>query len=209
MLNVAEYQETLKSDFDSKLDYVTYNEEQESTLLALKMELDEINSELSMLEKVIKNNKNFSDFIESKSVFVVSPDGGTPFRVTKDSLFNYNDNTEINRTRRKMLIMKRNTIKREIAKIESTIERQYTFETVVSVDDELTKRLANIKGLSAVQIKSTINSYEKQRKQINKNLMLRTKADNPWVNRAYDLLMKYCEELGIPEGYKLDILQIN
>ena len=165
MLNVAEYQETLKSDFDSKLDYVTYNEEQESTLLALKMELDEINSELSMLEKVIKNNKNFSDFIESKSVFVVSPDGGTPFRVTKDSLFNYNDNTEINRTRRKMLIMKRNTIKREIAKIESTIERQYAFETVVSVDDELTKRLANIKGLSAVQIKSTINSYEKQRKQ--------------------------------------------
>lgn len=205
MLNVAEYQETLKSDFDSKLDYVTYNEEQESTLLALKMELDEINSELSMLENVMKNNKNFSDFIESKSVFVVSPDGGTPFRVTKDSLFNYNDNTEINQTRRKMLIMKRNTIKREIAKIESTIERQYTFESVVSVDDELTKRLANIKGLSAVQIKSTINSYEKQRKKINKNLMLRTKADNPWVNRAYDLLMKYCEELGIPEGYKLDI----
>lgn len=104
-----------------------------------------------------------------------------------------------------MLTTKRNSIKREIAKIESNIQKQLTFNSVSTIDDELTKKLANIQGLSAVQINSLISGYEKQRKQIKKNLMVRTKSNNPWVDRAYDLLTSYCSELGIPDGYKIDI----
>jgi hypothetical protein len=75
MLNVAEYQETIKSEFDSKLDYATYNQEQESILVSLKMELDDINSEISLIDKIIKDNNSFSKFIECKSIYVVSPNG--------------------------------------------------------------------------------------------------------------------------------------
>jgi hypothetical protein len=104
-----------------------------------------------------------------------------------------------------MLIIKRNSIKREIAKIESNIQKQLTFNSVSTIDDELTKKLATIQGLSAVQINSLISRYEKQRKQIKNNLKTRTKTNNPWVDRAYDLLTNYCQELNIPDGYKIDI----
>lgn len=205
MLKIADYQESVRSDFDSEFDYYTFNQEQETKLMGLKMELQKVNNEISIIDSIIKENNSFSKYIESKSIYVVSPDGGEPFRVTKDLLFNFDESSEMNQTRKKMLTTKRNSIKREIAKIESNIQKQLTFNSVSTIDDELTKKLANIQGLSAVQINSLISGYEKQRKQIKKNLMVRTKSNNPWVDRAYDLLTSYCSELGIPDGYKIDI----
>lgn len=205
MLNIAEYQETLGSDFNSNFDYDSFEQDQNVLLMSLKFDLNEVNSEISLLDSIIKGNNAFSKFIESKDIYVTPPNGGEPFKVTKDSLFNFEDNSELNQTRKNMLVLKRNAIKSEIAKIESNVEKQMTFNSIATADDELTKKLANIQGLSAVQINSMISGFVKQRDQIKRNLTTRTKTDNPWVNRAYYLLTKYCNELGIPDGYKLDI----
>ena len=205
MLNIAEYQETLNSDFNSNLDYTTYNEDMDALLTSLKFDLNDVNAEISMLDGIIKGNNTFCKYLESKAVFVTPPDGGEPFRVTKNSLFKFEENSELNQTRRDMLVIKRNSIKREIAKLESEVEKQVAFDFISTADEELTRKLANIQGLSAVQINSMISGFKKQRDQIKKNLMTRAKTDNPWVNRAYDLLTKYCDELEIPDGYKMDI----
>lgn len=103
MLKIADYQESVRSDFDSEFDYYTFNQEQETKLMGLKMELQKVNNEISIIDSIIKENNSFSKYIESKSIYVVSPDGGEPFRVTKDLLFNFDESSEMNQTRKKCL----------------------------------------------------------------------------------------------------------
>lgn len=209
MLNVAEYQAALNQSEDSRLDYQTYDQELESEIAEKALELAKVELEISHLSEMMKSNKNFSDYIEKKKIYVKNPTGGVPIPVTKETLLDYQDVSEVNEARRSMLIANRNNIKRQLAEIESKQKKQMTFLNLPTIDEELTRRLADFKGISAIQVKSVLNTMKKQRKNLIADLQTKTKSNNPWITQAYDIIYKYATELGIPFDYKIDIFTSN
>ena len=209
MLNVAEYQSAINETVNEKLDYQSYDQEIEISLLDLKMQLSKLESELASLDDVIRTNKNFSEYIEKRRLFVRNPIDNSPIPVTKETLLEYQNVSEINDARRSMLVASRNSLKRKIATLESQQEKQISFLNTSFVDEELTRRMADIKGISAVQVKATMENAKKQRRELVNILRARTKHDNPWIDEAYKLISKYTEELGIPFDYKIDIFTHN
>lgn len=209
MLNVAEYQAAINEGISEKFDYTTYDQELEIALGEKQMQLSQIVNELQRLTEIINTNKNFCDYIEKKKIFVRNPIDGTPIPVNKETLLEYQILMDVNEARRDMLIANRNALKKQIAEIESKQQKQLSFIGVTTTDQELTSRLANIKGISSVQVRAVLKDLKKQKSDIEKFLNAKTKQDNPWVDKAYKIIAKYTEEMGIPFDYKIDIFTHN
>lgn len=210
MLNVAEYQVAINQDIGKKLDYLTYDQDIESALIEKKMALNDIEEEVANLNDIIKKNKQFSDYLEMKKIYVINPnDPESPIRVTKSNLFSYDEVEEVNLARKSMLIAKRNSIKREISSIESAQEKQLTLLNLPTIDEEMTRRLAGIKGISAVEVKSMLSKLIKEKNDLSNVLKKRTKTNNTWIKDAYKIIAAYAKELGIPFDYKIDIFTSN
>jgi len=209
MLNVAEYQVAINQEVEHKLDFQTYQENLDANLIEKRIQLQRVEAELTRLNDIIKKNKGFSDYIESKGVYVINPNGGDPIRVTKDTLFDYTPIEAVNTARRSMLISERSAIKRQIAKIESSQEQQMVLLSLPSADEEMTRRLANIRNISSIEVETMLNKLQKERKSLADNLKSRTKMSNDWINEAYEIISNYAKELGIPFTYKIDIFTSN
>jgi hypothetical protein len=209
MHNVAEYQSAINLDVEHKLDFQTYQESLDSSLIEKRIKLQSIEDEISHLTEIIRKNKHFSDYIEMKKVYVKNPSGGEPIRVTKYSLFGYSDLEEVNTARKSMLIAERNSLKREIAAIEASQEKQIALKNLPTADVELTGRLAGFRGISAVEVESMLNRLKKEKSTVKKALENRTKQNNTWITDAYKIIEDYAKELGIPFDYTINIFTKN
>ena len=204
--NVAEYQATINQTIEQKLDFQTYQQSLDSDLIEKHIQLEKIEVEISRLTDVMKKNKDFSAYIELKKVYVKNPsEGGFPIRVTKDTLFEYDSVEEINVARKSMLVAERNSLKRQIAKIEASQEKQAMLFDLPTADAELTSRLASISGISAVEVDSMLKKLYADKKKYTEALKKRTKTNNTWITDAYKIISDYAKELSIPFDYKIDI----
>ena len=163
MINIGEYQDIVKQEGGNSLDYKTYDKTLDIELDDLKLQLSDVEAEISRISEIIKTNKNFSDYIEQKKIYVKNPqDPSTPIPVTKSTLLDYQDFDDLNKARCDLLMVKRNGLKKEIAKIQSEQEKQIRLINLPTIDESLTAKLANIEGINSVQIIKLRDSLQKQ-----------------------------------------------
>lgn len=204
MANVAEYQEELNSEVSQKLDYNTYDEDLEKELLETRQRLKIVENEIDSINEVIKRNKNFVDYLLNKKIYI-KLNNGEVILLTRENLYNYNQVEELNEARKSLLVAERNVLKSRIAEISSDQQAQITFEQLPTVEENLVKRLAEVKNISAVQVQSILSGLNKERKRLTTRLRQLTKNDNKWIKEAYEIINKYTQELKLPFSYKIDI----
>ena len=209
MSNIAEYQAAINQADDAVIDYQTFDQELAAKIGEKELLLKEVEAELARVTDIIKSNKSFSDYIECRKIFVRNPIDGNPIPVNRETLLDYQDVTEINQARRSMLIAQRNALKKQLAELTSQQEKQVRLFSLPTLDEELTKRLANIQGISAVEVDSILKKLKKERTDLNNILKNRTKNDNPWIYQAYEIICKYTQELNLSFDYKIDIFTHN
>ena len=209
MSNIAEYQAAINQSDNAVIDYQTFDQELAAKIGEKELLLKEVESELTRVTDVIKSNKSFSDYIECRKIFVRNPIDDNPIPVNKETLLDYQDVTEINQARRSMLVAQRNTLKKQLAELTSQQEKQVRLFSLPTLDEELTKRLASIQGISAVAVDSILKKLKKEKADLSILLKNRTKNDNPWIYQAYEIISKYTQELNLPFDYKIDIFTHN
>lgn len=209
MSNIAEYQAAINQSDDTVIDYQTFDQELAAKIGEKELLLKEVETELARVTDIIKSNKSFSDYIECRKIFVRNPIDGNPIPVNRETLLDYQDVTEINQARRSMLIAQRNALKKQLAELTSQQEKQVRLFSLPTLDEELTKRLANIQGISAVEVDSILKKLKKERTDLTNILKNRTKNDNPWIYQAYEIICKYTQELNLSFDYKIDIFTHN
>ena len=209
MSNIAEYQAAINQSDDAVIDYQTFDQGLAAKIGEKELLLKEVEAELARVTDIIKSNKSFSDYIECRKIFVKNPIDDSPIPVNKNTLLDYQDVTEINQARRSMLIAQRNALKKQLAELTSQQEKQVRLFSLPTLDEELTKRLANIQGISAVEVDSILKKLKKERTDLNNILKNRTKNDNPWIYQAYEIICKYTQELNLSFDYKIDIFTHN
>lgn len=204
MANVAEYQAEVNQNVSHNISYNTFDEELEKELIEVRQRLNIVESELSLINDIIRKNKNFVDFIEQKKIFVSLQDGSV-MQVTRQNLFNYDSVFDSNEARKSLLVAERNTLKRRIAEIESVREKQLTFDTLPSVEEQLVQRLSEVKNIGSVEVKSILDGLKKEKERISALLLERTKHNNLWIDEVCTIAKDYAKELNIPDKYKIDI----
>ena len=108
--------------------------------------------------------------------------------MNKDTLYDYEDLAELNQARKSRLIERRNALKKQIAELKAKQQKQMRLYNLPTIDEELTKRLANIQMASSVEVKSILSKLKKEQSDLKKTLNTRTKNDNPWLNSDKELI---------------------
>ena len=161
MLNIAEYQSEIHQSGDLTFEYETFDEELAVKIGEKELQLSDVDAELSLINDIISSNKNFSDYIERKKIYVKNPIDGSPIPVNKNTLYDYQDLSEVNQARRSKLVAQRNVLKKQISELKTQQQKQMRLLNLPTLDEELTKRLANIEGISAVEVNSLLNKLKK------------------------------------------------
>jgi hypothetical protein len=209
MFSVSEYQESINRDVEKNLDYKTYEQRLDEEMLSKKLRLQRVDEEITVMSEIMKKNKDFSEFLSKKRVYVKNPSDGSPIRVTKETLFDYIDTEEINSARKSKLIAERNKLKKDILERELALEREGALFDLLDADEELTKKFSTIQNISSVQVKIMLDKFQKEKKELSDELKNRTKQNNSWIIDAYKIINNYAEELKIPFDYKIDIFTSN
>lgn len=208
MYNVAEYQAEVNQNVSHNLTYDTFDEKLENELIQIRQQLSIIENELNIINDIIKKNKNFVDFIEQKKIFVKLQDDSI-MQVTRQNLYNYDSVVDSNEARKSMLVAERNLLKRRMAEIDSAREKQLTFETLPSVEEQLVQKLSEIKCIGSVEVKSILDGLKKEKDRLSKLLLEHTKHNNVWIDEVCETAKRYAAELKIPDKFKIDIFTHN
>lgn len=209
MLDITEYQASLKQNVDKSLDFKTVNQEIEESILSNKMKLQTIEEEIESITNLIKKNKNFADYISSKKIYIKNPINNSPIRVTKDILLNYDDLENINIARKSFLVAERNKLKKEIFDKEQLRQKETNYFNINDIDKELTEKFSSMQSLDPVQVKAILDRFQKEKKELKSNLISRTKNQNDWISKAYTIIEKYFSELKLNDEYKVDVFTSN
>jgi hypothetical protein len=210
MLNVSEYQESLAINVENKLFFETYEQQLDKEVLLKKQQLGRLENEIASISNVMRKNKNFADYITQKGIFVKNPaDESSPIRVTNETLYGFNDNEEIIKARLSRLTAERNRLKREILEKEKEQEKEITFLNLPTIDEELTKKFAVAQSIGSIQVKTMLEKFQKEKRNLQEALREKTRQSNIWITHAYEIINNYATELKLPLDYKIDIFTSN
>lgn len=198
MFSVSKYQETIDSE-SNNLAGESYNSLIDSKINQCKMRHNLLKKELSRIDKVLKENKHFRNFIGEIGLLVKTPNGDT-IAVTENNIVGLNDAIDFLVAKRKLIATQYNQIQAEICKYEK--ERRFEeqqlsfFDNVETIADIFDKRISTI-PINEVAVKKGIAKLEKEIAEINSKIKDLTRAANSVITPIFNNTRKYLTELGL------------
>ena len=203
MFSVSKYQESIDT-VSNNLAGESYNNLIDNKINQCKIQHNMLKNELCRIDKVLKENKYFRNFIVEIGLLVQAPNGET-IAVTEDNIIGLNDTIDFLVAKRKLIASQYNQIQSEINKLEKErrIEEQQLsfFDNVETISDIFDKRISSI-PINEVAVKKGIAKLEKEIAEINLKIKELTRSANSVISSIFNTTKKYLQELGIAESHK-------
>ena len=195
MFNVASYQKQIQQ-ISNLNTYETYNDELEKKIITLQLKKKPLSMEVDELQKVLKKNKDFKNYITNMQLSVYDKKSGITIPVNEKTIIGYSDNIEY-------LTTKINILKKQIYKIDNEI---YTIAKDKKQDNSLIP-IANMieqfdQDISKINIdynsvKAMINNINDEKNKIEDSIDYKTKSKSEIILMLRDLIDKYTTQLGV------------
>ena len=147
MFSVSKYQETIDAELNN-LAEESYSSMIDSKINQCKIQHNLLRKELCRIDKVLKENKHFRNFIAEIGLLVKTPNGDT-IAVKEDNIVGLNDAIDFLIAKRKLIASQYNQIQSEVYKLEK--ERRFEKQQLSFFD--------NIEGIGEKR-KEMLKTYE-------------------------------------------------
>lgn len=205
MFSVSKYQETIDAE-SNNLAEEPYNSLIDSKINQCKIQHNMLKTELCRIDKVLKENKHFRNFIAEIGLLVQAPNKEI-FAVTEDNIIGLNDTIDFLVAKRKLIASQYNQIQSEISELEKerrTEEQQLSFfDNVETISEIFDKRISSI-PINEVAVKKGIAKLEKEIADINLKIRELTRSANTVISSIFNTTKKYLQELGIDESHNTE-----
>ena len=192
--NIAEYQLQVGDQDDSSGIWVDRFTEKE--IEEIKLELSLINKEIEDVRKSIKENNDFYNYIEKAHIYVKNPtDDQNPIKVTRDSMVYGSDYYKINIARLDILEAKRSKLDRKLKELTIQLEQEIKLIDLDTLDESIAKRIRQLETISVSQVAKAKEELVKEKSKLENQLMVRTKTNNPYVERVNNDAIRLFNEL--------------
>lgn len=203
MFSVAKYQETLDID-SNNLATDTYNTRVDIRLNQCRMELNLLKAELNRINKVLKDNKTFKNFIAEIGLVIKTPEGQI-LPVTDENIVGLNDTIDFLIAKRQILVSQYKQLQNKLEEIErerriEDIQLSF-FQDEETISQIFDKRIASI-PINEIAVKNGINHLEKEIKNLSvqiKNISQNTKHARSIVTSIFTNTKNYLLELNLNE----------
>lgn len=204
MFSVAKYQETIDVEANN-FAHDSYNTRVDVSLNQCRMELNILKTELRRINKVLKDNKTFKNFIAEIGLLIKTPEGQT-IAVTEDNIIGLNDTIDYLIAKRQIIISQYKQLQNKLVEIErerrvEDIQLSF-FEDEETISQIFDKRIANI-PINEMAVKNGINRLEQEIKAINariKDISQNTKNARYIISSIFANTKKYLSELNLNES---------
>lgn len=203
MFSVAKYQETIDVEANN-FAQDSYNTRVDVSLNQCRMELNILKTELRRINKVLKDNKTFKNFIAEIGLLIKTPEGQT-IAVTEDNIIGLNDTIDYLIAKRQIIISQYKQLQNKLVEIErerrvEDIQLSF-FEDEETISQIFDKRIANI-PINEMAVKNGINRLEQEIKTISariKDISQNTKNARSIISSIFTNTKKYLSELDLNE----------
>lgn len=193
--NVTKYKETLDAVEGSLLKESP--DDEIDTQIKLKLiELNSIKRELSRIDRVINNNKQFEKLVEEMKLMVETPQGDA-IKVTADNIIGLNDSIDYLIAKRKIMAVEYNILTRAINKLRAkktpNTDSMFTVKSIADAFDEMVQKFP----YGYVKIEEIKENLKRQLFEVKQHISEKTRSNNKVVGSLYGNVIKYADELGV------------
>lgn len=203
IFNIAEYRESISSAGVSIVQD-NYDHERLLKLEQLRVMSDSIGKEIKRLDENAKYNKKVIELINDMKL-VIRLDNGEEICVTRDMVVGATDSIDLLQAKKKMLLSKAQRLAKEIQSLELEIkdeEQQLSLFPNESLADVFDRKMSSI-DISPVEVKQVINSLEKERETLRKQISQFTNDNNEVTQSMIETVRRYMDELGDTDAERM------
>jgi len=206
MRTLAEYKEKIieatgESNFDrGEISFDTHTEKLQKDRKELLYAKSKMDKEIIFLEKTIIEDKKFIERLEYYNIFVRT-ESGELIPVTRETIENYTDNTELNKIEIRRAQIALREINEDIAKINNEINSQSLFLDGVTVIEHFNRKISDI-PIDKESVEKIIANLTKEQLQYRSILRESAQINNNWVDKLNIYIKNYAKELQIDEYLK-------
>lgn len=203
MKAVAEYKEqVIKATGETQIKsgaiaFDTHNEVLENNRRELILQKQSIEKRIGFLEHTIADDKKFIDWIESHNI-IVKGTNGEQIPVTRETIENYTDNTELNKIEIRRESIRLKSVIEQIAIINKEINEQSQLFNGETILDIFENRISEI-PIDLIAVENTIKRLTKEQSQYREILRNSAWKQNQWAYKLNSLILAYAKELCIDE----------
>ena len=198
MLDVAKYKAEI-----NKLGETVYSDspadEIHTALEVLYCERKPLEEELRRIKSVVRKNSSFEKYIASFRLRVRTPDGNE-IPVNKDTLVGYADTAHLLVAKQKIICEQLAVIDRKIHQLKAKQGRESMLFDVKSSLEQFDIEISKIE-VDALATQRIIAKLEKERKDLEGQVITSVKQNNPLVAELHGLISQYATRLGLDEKY--------
>lgn len=198
MLDVAKYKAEI-----NKLGETIYSDspadEIDTALEVLYCERKPLEEELHRIRSVARKNSSFEKYIASFRLRVKTPDGNE-IPVNKDTLVGYAETTHLLVAKQKLICEQLAAIDWKIQQLKTKQGRESMLFDVKSNLEQFDSEISKIE-VDALATQRIIAKLEKERKDLEAQVITSVKQNNPLVAELHGLISQYAARLGLDEKY--------
>ena len=198
--NIAEYQNSLNEEHNFVMDTSKMVLEKDKALLEYRKRASE--KELSILKKCLKDQNNFVNFIDSLQLSIKLEDGRSQI-ITKENLIGVEENKSLIRARIELLADEICSYTQNLFKIDAEIQKADSDLSLIEVETLESQYDRQISSLNMNQdaVKGALDSFEKQRKEVEEEMDALAKTDTSVIDRVHSIIYGYAQELDVDDDY--------
>lgn len=184
---------------NNNLEVITLGENIKKKIASLQLQIQDNKQGIDEIDKVIKKDKSFFEYIEEMSLYVKTTEGLV--KVTKDNIEN-SCNIEYLKAEKSLLLNQLSRLESEKAKLlheyESVVNGTNLFGENITVDTEkkINSALSSI-NIDVEAIKSLLNRAKKEREGIKSQIRTKIRWNNEYISQIYKLFFEYAKRLNV------------
>ena len=196
MLEVAKYQNSLKTVNASYDKTLTVMENLEASINDLKYKQTDVNQKIEMYNEIIKNNRNFMEYIINSQLIVVID--GKDYKLTKDNIKNYNDVSEFAKQKRKLLQIELKKIKIELTRLYGELDKHHSLVSGETILDQFNSKVSKI-TINENAVLNTLDYLKRRKRELELIVEQKTKYSGNAVQIIYNYVKQFASELNFSD----------
>lgn len=196
MLEVAKYQNSLRAVNTSYDKTLTVMENLEASINDLKYKQTDTNQKIEMYNEIIKNNRNFMEYIINSQLIVVID--GKDYKLTKDNIKNYNDVSEFAKQKRKLLQIELKKIKIELTRLYGELDKHHSLVSGETILDQFNSKVSKI-TINENAVLNTLDYLKRRKRELESIVEQKTKYSGNAVQTIYNYVKQFAAELNFSE----------
>lgn len=184
---------------NNNLEIVTLGEDIKKKIASLQLSIQSIKHQIEEIDKVIKQDKSFFEYIEAMSLYVKTNDG--LIKVTKDNIEN-SCNIDYLKAEKALLKNQLSRLEAEKFKLQKDYdilldgENLFGNSPMIDAEKNINKALSSI-NIDVEQIKILLNKSLKEKAAIKAQIRSKIRLNNEYITQIFDLFFEYAKRLNV------------